>query len=335
MAREHARLWLDINSDDDFAALSFDAQAFYTRIVLTEATLNYCGVADWRPRRLTVRARDLTLARITAAAAELEAGNYLLFDLDTEEVLARSFIRRDELLRNPKMAATVLKAYAAVASPVLRAAIVTEVKRVHAEHPEYSSWSHKDTADGLARLMSRPALAEGEYTPQITNPDPVPITNGQAVRITNPDPVTNTNPDPVENSDPHPGPDHQSQSVRNPSTSTLHPSPAPIGGYVTGERHQAAEPDSNGPRPPDRCPKHTRCADPPSCGPCGDARRSAEAWDRAQLQAAKAHQQAFLDEIAACPDCDEHGWVVVADEGNPEVVRCRRHDWNRREAAHA
>ena len=104
---------------------------------------------------------------VPAAAAELEAGNYLLFDLDTEEVLARSFIRRDELLRNPKMAATVIKAYAALASPVLRAAIVTEVKRVHAEHPEYSSWTHKDTADGLARLMSRRALAEGDYTPQI------------------------------------------------------------------------------------------------------------------------------------------------------------------------
>lgn len=316
MAREHARLWLDINSDDDFAALSFDAQSFYTRIVLTEATLNYCGVADWRPRRLTVRARDLTLARILAAAAELEAGNYLLFDLDTEEVLARSFIRRDELLRNPKMAATVLKAYAAVASPVLRAAIVTEVKRVHAEHPEYSSWSHKDTADGLARLMSRPALAEGEYTPQITNPEPVQITNGQAVRNTYPDPVTNTNPDPVENSDPHPGPDHQSQSVRNPSTSTLHPSPAPLGGYVTGERHQGATHDSNGPRPPDRCPKHTRSADPPPCGACGDARRSAEAWDTATRTAAAERNQRAAQARAACPRCDEHGWRIDHD-GQP------------------
>lgn len=335
MAREHARLWLDINSDDDFAALSFDAQAFYTRIILTDPTMNYCGVADWRPRRLTVRARDLTLQRIMTAAAELEAGNYLLFDANTEEVLVRSFIRRDELLRNPKMAATVIKAYAAVASPVLRAAIVTEVKRVHQEHPEYSSWTHKDTADGLTRLLSRPALTEGDYTPQITNPEPAPITNGQAVRITNPDPVPNTNPEPVENSDPHPGADHQSQSVRNPSTSTLHPSPAPLEGYVTGERHQGAAPDPNAPRPPDRCPKHTSSTDPPKCGACADARRTAEAFDAAQLQAARTRQQAFLAEIDTCPDCDEHGWVLATDEDDPEVLRCPHHDWTRREAAHA
>lgn len=326
MAREHARIWLDINSDEDFSALSFDAQSFYTRIVLTDPTLNYCGVADWRPRRLTVRARDLTLERILAAAAELEAEHYLLFDLDTEEVLARSFIRRDELLRNPKMAATVIKAYAAVASPVLRAAIVTEVKRVHDEHPEYSSWTHKDTADGLARLMARPALDKGDYTPQIANGDLVPITNGQTVGNTYPNPVENTYPDPVTNGDLGGGPDHQSQSVRNPSTSTLHPAPAPLEGYVTGVRHQEPEPSHNSPRP--QCPRHPTNHD----GPCRACQAGRE-WDQTRAEnAAEAEQRRraqFAAEVRDCPDCDPNGWTEGSDDeyGEPVIIRCPNHAW--------
>lgn len=326
MAREHARIWLDINGDDDFARLSFDAQAFYARIILTEASLNYCGVADWRPKRLTVRARDLTVPRIMAAAAELEHGRYLLFDLDTEEVLARSYIRRDELLRNPKMAATVIKAYGSVASPVLRAAIVTEVQRIHDEHPDYSSWTHKDTADGLARILSRPALADSEYTPRFTYP--IPVEN------TYPQPVPNSDPDTVPNTEPVPGAEHQSQSVPNPSTSTLHPSPAPLEGYVTGERHQGTEPDPNGPRPSDRCERHRGLSNPPACRACADARHHAEAWDTARDAAEAERRQRFAAEVEACPACgsgDDAGWELDDDGTIAEPLRrCSRHDWTQR-----
>lgn len=324
MAREHARIWLDINSDDDFTKLTFDAQGFYTRIILTDPTLNYCGVADWRPRRLTVRARDLTHTRITACAAELEANHYLLFDPNTEEVLIRSYIRRDELLRNPKMAATVIKAYAAVASPTLRAAIVTEIKRIHTEHPEYSSWTHKDTADGLSRILTRPTLTESEYTPHFSYTEPVQITNGQTVENTYPNPVTNTYPEPVRNGIPDTGPDNQSQSVPNPSTSTLHPSPAPLEGYVTGERHQPTTPDPNAPRPPDRCPKHTHHPTPPPCRACADARHTAETWDHTHHQATEAPRRARRADIANCPHCDNNGWI---DDGDEVLTRCPNHNW--------
>lgn len=332
MAREHARIWLDINGDDDFRRLSFDAQAFYTRIILTEATLNYAGVADWRPKRLTVRAPDLALARIIAAATELEAGRYLLFDLDTEEVLARSYIRRDELLRNPKMAATVIKAYSSVASPVLRAAIVTEVKRIHDEHPDYSSWSHKDTADGLARMLSRPALADGEYVAQFTYAESVPNTDTGSVKNTYPQQVSNTNPDAVQNSNPDTGAEHQSKSVPNPSTSTLHPSPAPLEGYVSTEGNQGAEPDPNGPRPSDRCERHRGLSNPPACRACADARHRAEAWDTAHAAAETERRQRFTADLRGCDDCDEHGWVLDEDpeSGEQSVSRCPRHDWGQR-----
>lgn len=323
MAREHARIWLDINDDEDFCDLTPQAQWLYTRIILTEPTLNYCGVADWRPQRLTGRARGLTVPFILTTAAELEARNYLLFDLGTEEVLARSYVRRDELLRNPKMAATVIKAYPAVASKVLRAAVITEVQRIHEKNPEYSSWRHKDTAEGLARMLSKRALQPGDYTHQITIPDPV--------ENTYPDVVQNGNPHSVKNTDLDHGADNQSFSVPNPSTSTLHPSPAPLEGYVSTEGHQSADPDPNTPRPVDRCPRHTNHPNPPACRACADARHTAEAWDAAREATEHQRRAAFRAELEACDACgsgEDAGWALDDDGTVAEPLRrCERHTW--------
>jgi hypothetical protein len=337
MAREHARIWLDINSDDDFERLPFDAQGFYTRVILTLDDLNYCGVASWRPKRLTTKAPDLTVERILQAATCLEVGLYCLFDLDTEEVLARSFIRRDELLRNPKMAAAVIKAYNGVASKTLRAAIVTEIRRVHKEHPEYSSWTSKDTAEGLARLLARPSLDDVHYTNAFTNPN----TNGITNRITNANPVQNTNgitnSETVPITETHPGPDYQSDSVPIPSTYTSTPTPAPLEGYVSTEGHHAHNP--NNPPPPRYCPHVDDPHHPAKCGDCRAQRIIFDRWlttqdvttkeriqaeQRATLAARETERQAAeetrLAAIHNCPlGCDEDGYLgaTVCDH-NPD-----------------
>lgn len=326
MAREHARIWLDINDDDDFEQLGPIAQWLYVRVLLTDATLNYCGVADWRPKRLLRKAAGLTLGDVLGAAAELEQKRYALFDLDSEEVLVRSYIRRDELLRNPKMAATVIKAYPAIASSTLRAAVVTEVLRIKAEHPEYSSWAHKDTGAGLSRLLGKTSLEEVGYTLQITIPDAVQNGIPHPVENTYRAAVQNGNPDVVQNGIPDHTPDHQSQSARNPSTSTSTLHPAPLGGYVSTEGHQGGEPDPNLP-PPEHCPKHPEGTDAP-CRACGGARQRREAWEadnagaaEAVRAAAKAKARKVREE---CPDCDEAGWLLAADTGMPvdPAVKC-------------
>lgn len=328
MAREHARIWLDINSDDDFEALPFDAQGFYCRVILTLDDLSYCGVADWRPRKLTTKAPDLPLARILTAAHHLEEGRQCLFDLDTEEVLARSFIRRDQLLRNPKMAAAVVKAYSGIASKMLRAAVVTEILRVRDEHPDYSCWSHKDTGPALSKIMGKDGATEVPYTNQIT----IPITNGQPVqignRISNRDAVPIGNTQTVQNSESI----GYADSVPIPSTYTSTPTPAPLeGGYVSTEGHQGDEPDPNDP-PPSTCSKHPN-GTTASCPPCGAARHRRQAWDTQRQTDAETTRQAFLAELDACPACDIHGWALD-DDGTPTdpARRCPNHDW---ETTHA
>ncbi len=311
MAREYARIRIDIADDEDFEGLSMAAQWLYTRVLIPEPTLNQAGAADWRPKRLLTKAQGLTLAQILAAAAELECRRYVLLDLDTEEILVRSYIRRDELLRNPKMAASVVKAYRAVSSRTLRAAIVTEVRRTHDEHPTYTSWTNKDTADDLSRLMARPGFESVEYTNQITVPDPVPNTDGITNRITD----RNGDVDPVPNTDgiANPAGDPITNRFRSGFPA---PAPAPFNlhhesGYVSTEGHQrdATEP------PTPNCPQHPDGTTTP-CRACGDARRARSAWDAERDRAAKvavsteARERAELRRaaIAECNLCDDDGY---------------------------
>lgn len=299
MAREHARIWLDINADDDFEKLPFDAQGFYCRVILTLGDLSYCGVADWRPKRLTAKAPDLTYERVQTAAWWLEDGRYCMFDLDTEEVLARSYIRRDELIRNPKMAAAVVKAYAGVASKMLRAAVVTEIRRVHDEHPEYSSWKHPDVGPALRRIMDKPGLDTIDYLPQIIIP--LPGINGDAnsVSITNPLSVPITNPV------------GDTESAPIPSTYTSTSTPAPLSGYVSRERHHADSPNPNDP-PPRTCLAHPNGTAKP-CRACAADRKAVEAWTAEQAAQRKADIDAKAERQRRCTLCDDEGWVLDDD----------------------
>ena len=225
------------------------------------------------------------------------------------------------------MAAAVIKAYSGIASKQLRAAVVDEIRRVRDEHPEYTSWGHKDVGPALSKIMGKDGSAEVPYTDQI----PVPITNGQTVPITNrignPDPVPISNTQTVHNTEPV----GYTNSVPIPSTYTSTSTPAPLEGYVSTEGHQGDGPDPNA-SPPPHCPKHPGGTDRP-CRACGDARERAEAWERDRRADAEARRQAFLAELDACPDCDIHGWALD-DDGTPAepAYRCRNHNW---ETSHA
>ncbi|GAA5096719.1 hypothetical protein [Nocardia iowensis] len=323
MAREFAKLYLSINGDVDFESLTADAQMFYTRVLLPEPTLSYCGIADWRPNRLVGRASDLTLPRILVAASELERRRYILVDIATEEVLVRSLIRRDHLLRNPKMAAAVTTAYYAAASRTLRAAIITEIQRVRREHPEYSSWSHKDSAERLNQLLTMPNLDTVGYTNTIQIPDtdtgPVPNTNTEPVHDTVSETMTDTVADPSAEYQS----EHQSNSALIPSTYTPHPAPSG-GGDVTTEAHVGSPAD--GEPPPRRCLRHRDEPSPPPCRACGETRKARDAWERVHANTIRVAIRADRDAGHRCGMCDGR-WrnpppELLALHPDPPVVRC-------------
>lgn len=168
MARDHARIRLDIWSDEDFVALPSTSQWLYIRL-LTHGSLSYCGVTDWRPGRLASSAVDLGATDVEMFAAPLEAGAFLIIDRATEEVLVRSFVKHDGLLDKWNMAAAVARTFTAVASKPLRGVVVHELKRMREAYPEYRGWTRPDVQKVLRRVDIAPADARAMTLPNPTD----------------------------------------------------------------------------------------------------------------------------------------------------------------------
>lgn len=153
MSREHAQIKLAIWADDEFRHLSPGAQHLYF-VLLTSPALSYCGVTDWRPKRIAAAANGWTATDVEQAAKELADRLYLVVDDDTEEVLIRSFLRNDGLMARERMATAMAKAYSSVASPRLRGVLVHELKRLHSDQPSLTGW----TSERAVELLSKPSV---------------------------------------------------------------------------------------------------------------------------------------------------------------------------------
>lgn len=152
MAKEYGQLRHDIWSDDDWLNLTVPAQHLYMTL-LSDPTLNYCGVADWRPGKLAQRAAENRVSDTVLAAAELSFAFFIVIDEETEEVLIRSYLRHDPILKNPRLAVTMSKEYGVIGSRKIRAALVFELQRLKKENAEWAAWE-KPTVKTILRQNS-------------------------------------------------------------------------------------------------------------------------------------------------------------------------------------
>lgn len=136
MAREYARIMLTIWNDPNFQSQTADAQWLYFALV-THPKLTAAGVTDWREARLVKSAGDMTIPRLRMAAWELAQANLIAVDAETEEVLVRSFVRHDGVLKSPNMTKGLVREHAAIASLTLKQMVSHEVRRAVAENPEW------------------------------------------------------------------------------------------------------------------------------------------------------------------------------------------------------
>lgn len=158
MPRDHAQMRLSIWGDDDFRSLSGNAQHLYW-MLLMHPELSYCGVLDWRPARLSGFVGDWTVDVVREAAGILIDRLYIVVDESTEEVLVRSFVRHDGLMKMPKMATAMATAHAAVGSSALRQIVVWELQRLHQEEPEIPGWRSLTAA----ALLDKPSVDPSTY----------------------------------------------------------------------------------------------------------------------------------------------------------------------------
>lgn len=168
MAREYARVKVTIWADTDFRSLTPKAQHLYF-MLLTSPNLNMAGIADWRPQRIVRMAAGWTTSAVTNAAEELEDRGFIVIDEDSEEVLVRSFVRHDGVLKSPNITRAMVKDYAAAGSDLIRETIAQEVQRGAREEPD---------AKGLPQateLLNKPESNQSErVSEQFENVSPIP-----------------------------------------------------------------------------------------------------------------------------------------------------------------
>lgn len=152
MARDRANIRIDMLGDSDYRDLSGPAQLLYHHLLI-HPSLSYAGVADWRPGRLAKMTAGVTARQILEAAEELQRGHFIYADEESEEVLVRSFVRHDGLLKRVRMGVAMAKAYAEISSPEIRRYFAWELKRLHDESPELDCWSDKRVSGILKEPM--------------------------------------------------------------------------------------------------------------------------------------------------------------------------------------
>ena len=129
MAQDFAPLHRSIWTDEDFRALSMDAQHIYM-MLLSHPDRNSAGVLSLTLRKWIRLAADLTPDRLGMALAELDAAGFIVMDESTEEVLVRSFIRRASVYKHIRMLANALRETSEVESPRIRSALAVELGRL-------------------------------------------------------------------------------------------------------------------------------------------------------------------------------------------------------------
>lgn len=117
---------MSIWGDDDWRGLPAAAQRIYI-VALSQPGLSYAGVTPYLPGRWANLAPDTSPAAIRKGVAMLAERRYVVVDHDTEELLLRTFVRHDNVLRFPNVAVAMARAYKQIASPAIRSAFLIEL----------------------------------------------------------------------------------------------------------------------------------------------------------------------------------------------------------------
>lgn len=179
MSRDHARVYLAIWDDPQWLALTSVQQIGYLALV-SSRDLSYCGVAPLIPARYQDLSSDMTSRKFSAAIEGLESARFVVTDRSTAEVLVRSYVRHDGILKQPNVTKALVKALRLVHSDPLRAVVIDELARFYGERPGEKGWKGFADLDpeGFADIQakaSRKGSAKGSGNPKAkVAPTPLP-----------------------------------------------------------------------------------------------------------------------------------------------------------------
>ncbi|MDQ5860655.1 MAG: hypothetical protein M3536_00120 [Actinomycetota bacterium] len=183
MARDRANINTNIWTDQDWRNLPIAQQHLYL-LLTSHPTLSYAGVVDWREARLAAMTADATPESIRGAAEGLQSERFVFIDDETEEILVRSFLRHDGLLKQPKLSISMVNAFGAIASARIREVVTFELQKLYREHGDWAAFSQEKVlalVKGKGTDMAEFTLGfTPSFTPAFTlnaaQADPLPTT---------------------------------------------------------------------------------------------------------------------------------------------------------------
>lgn len=173
MPRDRASISTNLWADQDWRDIPKSAKYLYM-MLLSHPTLNYAGVADWRPARLAAMSPDDTVEDLPRDAEALQEARFIFADDETEEVLIRSFLRHDGLLKQPKLSISMVNAYGSIASKRICQIVTHELQRLHTEHPTWAAFSQEK----VMTLVKGKGTDIAEFTPTFTHSFSPAVTPG-------------------------------------------------------------------------------------------------------------------------------------------------------------
>jgi len=128
MARREARLKTRIWDDDDFLALPGPEQLAYI-FAISQPDISHVGVLPLRLKRWAKKLKYRS-DQLEKVLTNLENTRFFVVDYEEEELLVRSFLRNDEVYKQPKVLLAADRQLAEISSRKLRAHVSIEVQRV-------------------------------------------------------------------------------------------------------------------------------------------------------------------------------------------------------------
>jgi len=153
---EYGKLLSRIWSDPDFIALDARAQQVYC-LLLSFPTRNHAGVLPLTLKRWARCTAGTAIEDVVAALRTLAAARFVVVDWESEELLVRTYIRNDEVYRQPNVMKSALKSARQVQSAALRWALHDELLRLPSHKLDVQA---AEVANMLVEGVERP-FAEG------------------------------------------------------------------------------------------------------------------------------------------------------------------------------
>ena len=164
MANAAAFIQQSIWRDEHWRSLSRAAQALYLQL-LSQKELDCAGILPLQPNKWAKGCNELTAAQVVTDLDELQQARFVYYDVDTDELFVRSYMRNSNVMKSPNMRRAATRAAVLVGSEFLKPLLAAELRAV-----------------GEAMNDAECLAAAEKINPSGTPPEPFPKGSNRTVR---------------------------------------------------------------------------------------------------------------------------------------------------------